>query len=285
MQKADLDSLARNLAAFLVESKEFSAAAAIHLDYLADIATAATLFCKGYNFSDAFRIVALHSRPDLLESTVDPGLIEGMAVMTELIAECKAQVNAQAPRILEVRKKKAEDPLAFYDGDGGPEDAGIPDDLSIAPTDASTIGGSLLTRYTNRSSGTLATNATKRTSRQNRREERKKARGKKGSVYEEEYLVNSLRRLIERVNTVSDEVQRLVAALMRRAMRERARAVEAGMIELIDLCEKCADEVYGVNAANTGPIQDAQERAKPDESFPQDLRPVIKGFQKLPLLV
>ena len=33
-----------------------------------------------------------------------------------------------------------------------------------------------------------------------RRAERKKARGKKGSIYEEEYLYDSLRRLIERFN-------------------------------------------------------------------------------------
>lgn len=38
-----------------------------------------------------------------------------------------------------------------------------------------------------------------------RRNERKKARGKKGSIYEEEYLYDSLRRLIERFNDTKGE--------------------------------------------------------------------------------
>jgi hypothetical protein len=39
-----------------------------------------------------------------------------------------------------------------------------------------------------------------RSSKTRRREERKKARGKKGTIYEEEYLVGSLKRLYERAS-------------------------------------------------------------------------------------
>lgn len=39
-----------------------------------------------------------------------------------------------------------------------------------------------------------------RTSKTKRREERKKARGKKGTIYEEEYIVGSLKRLYERAS-------------------------------------------------------------------------------------
>ena len=156
--------------------------------------------------------------------------------MTELLAECRRQINAQVPRVRELRTKKAEDPLAFFDGDvnGG---ADIPDNVSLAPTDASTTGGSLFTRYTNRT-GTVGTNATRRTSKNRRREERKRARGKKGSVYEEEYLVNSVGRLIDRVNFVNNEVERLVIGLMRRGMRERARAVENAMVEVVETLQR-----------------------------------------------
>ena len=127
---------------------------------------------------------------------LDPGLVDGMAAMTEMLAEMKAQLEAQVPRIRELRDKKRQDPLAFYEGDplpGGAEGGGdIPDNVSLAPTDASTAGGgTLFTRYTARSSGdeTLGTDVTRRSSKNRRREERKRARGKKGSVYEEEYLV------------------------------------------------------------------------------------------------
>ena len=241
-QAPQLKSLALSLSDMLIETKEFHSSAIVHMDYLSDIPAAARLFCKGYHFADAIRIAGLHQRLDLLESVIDPCLVEGMANMTGLLADCKSQLNAQLPRIRELRLKKVEDPLAFWEGDipGGRD---IPDDVSIAPTDASTTGGSLFTRYTNHT-GTVGTNATRRTSKNRRREERKRARGKKGSVYEEEYLVNSIVRLIERVNSVGDEVSRLVVGLTRRGMRERARAVEMAMLEVVELCKECVEEVF-----------------------------------------
>lgn len=212
--------------------------------------------------------------------------------MIELLADCKSQLNAQIPRIRELRAKKAEDPLAFFDGDinGGPD---IPDNISLAATDASTTGSSLFTRYTSRTTtGTLATNATRKTSKNRRRDERKRARGKKGSVYEEEYLVNSVARLIERVNAVRDEVGRLVVGLMRRGMRERARAVEAGMAEVVGLCRGCVGEVFGRDGKEGAAGKDGEERpAGADGAIWDNLSgepggkvPVVQEFGKLCLL-
>ena len=185
LPQSQLHSLAHTLADALLESKDFFSAATIYLDYLSDIPTAARLFCKGYFFADALRTIGLHQRLDLLEPVIDAGLIEGMSSTTELLADCKSQLHAQVPRILDLRAKKAEDPLSFFDGDIN-GNADIPDNVSLAPTDASTAGGgSLFTRYTNRT-GTVDTNATRKTSKNRRREERKRARGKKGSVYEDE---------------------------------------------------------------------------------------------------
>ena len=293
LPQPQLQSLAQTLADTLSESKDFFSAAMIHLDYLADIATAGRVFCKGYFFADALRIVGLHQRPDLLESVIDTGLVEGMASMTELLADCKSQLNVQIPRIRELRTKKAEDPLAFFDGDvnGG---ADIPDNVSLATTDASTMGGTLLTRYTNRT-GTVGTNATRRTSKNRRREERKRARGKKGSVYEEEYLVNSVGRLIDRINTVNEEVERLVIGLMRRVMRERAGAVENAMVEVVELCKGCVDEVFKDNVKKVieqKEIEEEEHRPKGGEGVLWDTlegdkrreAPLVKDFDRLSLL-
>ncbi|KAL9611362.1 MAG: hypothetical protein Q9167_003981 [Letrouitia subvulpina] len=246
-----LRSLAEALASDCTESKDFFSAATIHLDYLTDVPSAAKMFCKGYFFREAFRSIVLHQQPQLLSTVLDPGLLEGMATMTGLLADCKNQLNAQVPRICDLRVKKAEDPLAFFEGDID-DSADIPDNISLAPTDASTIGGSLFTRYTNRSSGTVATNATRRTSKNRRREERRRARGKKGSVYEEEYLVNSVRRLIERVDSAQDEVRRLVEWLMKRGMAERARAVEGMMVETVALCRCCIGKVFTADNKENG---------------------------------
>ena len=275
------------------ELKEYRSAAIIHLDYSKDVEEATRLFCKGYHFAEATRLVSLHQKPDLLQTIVDTGLAEGQATMTELLAECKGQLNAQVPRIRELRVKKAEEPLAFYDADvnGG---ADIPDNISLAGTDASTAGGTLFTRYTNRTS-TVATNATRKTSKKRRQEERKRARGKKGSVYEEEYLVNSIARLIERVNSIGDEVERLVTGLMRRGMRERARAVEAAMVSVVDICKECAPEFFQIpekkHKEEKGEVSefhatggDAVLLESLEEARTPKEPPVVKDFQRLSIL-
>jgi elongator complex protein 1 len=239
----ELSTLAQDLAGSLEEAKDFSEAAAIHLDYLDDLQGSASLLCKAYNFAEAMQQVALRRRPELLKEIIDPGLVDGAATMTELLAEMKSQLAAQVPRLRELRQKKAEDPMAFLDGaDGG--DGDVPDNISLAPTDASTSGGTFMTRYTNRSMGTLATNATRKTSKNRRREERKRARGKKGTVYEEEYLINSIARLIDRLNDVGEDVRRLVDGLMRRSMRERAIAVQTAMDDVVESVKVCTDEVF-----------------------------------------
>lgn len=299
-----LRTLASTLADTLIESKDHASAATIHADYLSSPETAARLFCKAYLFAEATRLIALHARPDLLDSVLDPGLVDGLAGTTDLLADCKAQLSAQVPRLRELRAKKAEDPLAFFDGAGAGAGAGadgvdVPDNISLAPTDASTTGRSLFTRYTNRSgTGTLNTQATRRTSRNRRREERKRARGKKGSVYEEEYLVGSIGRLVEKVNGVGEEVERLVVGLVRRGMRERAMAVEAAMAEVVALCKGCVAEVFEVEVEekNGGEVvADAEVEGRPtggDGVFWDSLEaktrkreaPVVKEFGKLSLL-
>lgn len=239
--------LATTLADALWEAKDFSAAATIHLDYLDSIETAVKCLCKGYHFAEAIRLVVQRSRPDLLESAVDVGLAEALGSTTEFLADCKGQLLAQVPRIADLRRKAAEDPLAFYEGEraGG---ADIPDDVSVAASSRVSTSASLFTRYTGKagSVGTAGTGVSRATSKNRRREEKKRARGRKGTVYEEEYLVNSVRRLIERVEATKPDIERLVFALVRRGMPERARAAEALMVDVTEACERSVSEVFTV---------------------------------------
>ena len=248
LDSSQLSALATSLAEALYESKSYEQAATIYLDHLQDIEAAAGTLCKGYLFPDAMRILGLHSRNDLLPSIIDQGLSDGLSTSTELLADCKDQLHAQVPRLRLLRWKKEEDPLAFYDGPS--TDAAIPDNVSLAGTTASTTGGeSLFTRYTGKT-GTLNTQTSRRTSKNRRKEERKRARGKKGSVYEEEYLVQSIARLMERVEAVREEVQRLVEGCMRRGMRERAMALQKQMGEVVGLCGDYVVEVFTDNSAH-----------------------------------
>lgn len=297
----ELSSIAAALAEGLFESKDYLSAATITLDYLSDLPSAARLFCRGCYFAEAIRVVTLRREHHLISEVIDPGLVERSADMTEFLAEMKSQLQAQVPRLQELRTKKAEDPLAFYEGmlDGG-ADANIPDNISLAPTDT-TSGGTFMTRYTNQT-GTVNTTTTRKTSKNKRREERKRARGKKGTVYEEEYLTNSIERLIERINSMQDEIQRLVEGLVRRGMRERADAVSNAVNEVMERCQAAVKEMYPPatevpqSAESGGIVPEAEAAAlKPtggDATLWDSLQevgkkreaPVVKSFERLSLL-
>ncbi|KAL4889007.1 IKI3 family-domain-containing protein [Aspergillus ambiguus] len=249
LSEEELRSHATTLATTLTdETRDYISAAQIHAEHLHDITGAARLYCRGARFADATRLLAAHGKQSLIPEIVDAGLADSMGSMTDLLADFRGQLNAQVPRVRELRERRAADPLAYFGGDPTTGDLGadIPDNVSLAPTDASTLAGrTMYTRYTGK------TTASRQTSRTRRREERKRARGKKGTVYEEEYLVNSVRRLIERVNSTVAETEGLVDALLRRGMRERAAAIEKAMQEVLKLCAESREEVFDVSAQQT----------------------------------
>ncbi|KAK5661443.1 hypothetical protein OQA88_11344 [Cercophora sp. LCS_1] len=295
-----LNEIAGTLADALREAKDYASAATIHIDHLGAIEAAIQCYCKGYLFADALRLVALHKRPDLLESGVDTGLTEAFSSSTEFLADCKEQLKAQVPRILELRKKAKEDPLAFYEGEYGRAGEDIPDDISIAASSRVSTSASLFTRYTGKqgSVGTVGSNVSRATSKNRRREEKKRARGRKGTVYEEEYLVNSVRRLVERVEATNGEVERLVFGLVRRGMAERARTIEELMGVVLGGCKLAVKEIWGEAAPETvapegldgegeglraaggqGVFQESLEAMKVKQE-----PPIVKEFARLELL-
>ncbi|KAF3765858.1 IkappaB kinase complex, IKAP component [Cryphonectria parasitica EP155] len=273
--------LAAALADALWEAKEYASAATVYLEYLDKLDDAVRCLCKGYHFADAMRLVVSRSRADLLASAVDTGLADALSSSTEFLADCKAQLRAQVPRIAELRRKAIEDPLAFYEGERPSALADLPDDVSVASSRVST-SASLFTRYTGKagSVGTVGSNVSRATSKNRKREEKKRARGRKGTVYEAEYLVNSVRRLVERVEASKGEVERLVFGLMRRGMAERARAIEALMDEIVEACRAAVREGEGYRPK--GP--DAVLQASLDAVNARQVAPVITAFSKLSLL-
>lgn len=297
-----LSELATTLAEALWEAKDYSAAATIHLEYLDSLEQAIKCLCKGYHFADAMRLAARHGRADeLLQGAVDGGLADALSNTTEFLADCKAQLKAQVPRLAELRRKAIEDPLAFYEGERPGALADLPDDVSIAASSRVSTSASLFTRYTGKqgSVGTLGSNVSRATSKNRRREEKKRARGRKGTVYEAEYLVNSVRRLVERVEGSKGEAERLVFGLMRRGMAERARAVEALMDEVVGACRAAVVEVFGEpedqqQQAQQQELEGADEyrpsgadavlHASLDAMNGRQIAPVITAFSKLTLL-
>ena len=118
--------------------------------------------------------------------------------------------------------------------------------MSIAPSETSTKE-SFITRYTGKTGGTAKTGASRRTAKNKRREERKRARGKKGTIYEEEYLVQSIGRLIDRLDQTKPEAVRLIDGLCRRNKREQAHQIQKNFVEVLDLLSNNIKEIYDIS--------------------------------------
>ncbi|KAF3201480.1 hypothetical protein TWF679_011367 [Orbilia oligospora] len=285
LSNEEITELSGILADALTEGRDFKNAATLFLDYRNDVREAVSCYCRGSFFQDAMRVIALKQSFDLLEEVVDPGLIEAFNTTSELIADFIAQIKSQTSRIKVLREKKENDPVAFY-GASGETDA--PDNVSVAGTDLSTAAGSTFTRYTDKTPGSIATNATRKTSKNRRREERKKARGKKGSVYEEEYLVNSIGRLISRVNETQEESHRTMEGLIRRGMRERAESIQVGMQSVLAALEIARKDVFDTAPEMLTNIAPPNEEELEDGAETKMIKPpdfsTIKPFQGLSIL-
>ncbi|GMF08246.1 unnamed protein product [[Candida] boidinii] len=194
-----------------------------------------------------------------------------------LLADCKGQITSQLNRLRELRAKKEEDPYAFYGGEGELNETA--DNVSIAASETSTKE-SFFTRYTGKTAGTAKTGASRRTAKNRRREERKKARGKKGTIYEEEYLVRSVGRLLERLENTEPEAVSLIEALLRRKQVEQAYQIQKNFIEVIELLKANIVEIYSISE---------RDRERIDENgmvyyVPEIPVPTIKEFPKKKIL-
>ncbi|RKF59894.1 Elongator complex protein 1 [Golovinomyces cichoracearum] len=288
-----LIELATSLYDSLYESKDFYSAATIQLEYLSSVPDACNTLCKGHFFVEALHLCTLKKQPELLQSVVEPGLMEAFASSTGLLADFKAQILAQVPRIRELREKALRDPLAFYEGERSGVNADIPDDISVVADSHLSTNCSLFTRYTGKGkSSTVGSMTSRATSKHRKKEERKRAKGKKGSVYEEEYLVNSFERLIRRVESTRGEISRLIEGLIRRGMWEQAKSLETSLEALVKSCASTVPEVFKVETKNLETHHELPKQtggaAVLQESFEALERgkdvPIIAPFKKMSLL-
>lgn len=268
---------AEKLSSMLVEDHKYAEAAEIELRYLKNVEEAVKLFCKNYQFAGAILLATEQSRPELVESVVDVQLGEGFGTIAELLADCKSQANSQLRRLRESRQKKEEDPYAFY---GIPnDDLDTPDNVSIAASETSTTP-SFFTKYTGKTSGTAKTGASRRTAKNRKREERKRAKGRKGTIYEEEYLINSVGRLVERLDQTEADAVSLIEGLVRRHMFLQAYQIQNHWIELTDFLKEHIKEIHNMSERDRERVDDNGDVYLIDEIPP----PVIKDFAKVDIL-
>ncbi|KAG0673877.1 hypothetical protein C6P42_002503 [Pichia californica] len=256
---------------------DYKAAAYISFKYLNNIKDSLEFYGKEYEYSSAIQLCLEQNKPELIKEIIDPSINEGFGTIAELLADCKGQIESQIKRLRELREKKLSDPYSFYGEMGDNENT--PDNVSIAPSETSTKE-SFFTRYTGKTSGTAKTGASRRTAKNKRREERKRARGKKGTVYEEEYLITSIGRLIDRIEITKPDAIKLLEAMVKRNMIEQAYLIQSNFINVIQILEDNVTEIYTV---------DKRDRERIDENglvyYVDEIPvPTIKEFPILDVL-
>lgn len=233
--------IAENLVDALTVDHKYNDAAFIEVNFLGNLENAIKLYCKQYNYNMAILLAVKHQKPEFIKEIVDGQLSEGFGTIAELLADFKSQLNSQLNRLRELRTKKAQDPYSFY---GIPsEELDIPDNVSVAASEYSATP-SFFTRYTGKTAGTAKTGASRKTAKNRKREERKRAKGRKGTIYEEEYIINSVGRLIERMDQTQNDALSLIDNLIKRNMRTQAYQIQKNWIEVLDFLKSNVQEIY-----------------------------------------
>lgn len=273
-----LENTCNRLIESLNSVHDYKSSAYIAFKYLKNIRQALELYGKEYEYSAAIQLCYEEDKVELIKEVVDPSILEGFGTIAELLADCKGQIESQLKRLRELREKKLNDPYAFY-GEDGELNENIPDNVSIAPSETSTKE-SFFTRYTGKTSGTAKTGASRRTAKNKRREERKRARGKKGTIYEEEYLIGSVGRLLERLENTKPDAIKLLEAMVRRSMIQQAHIIQTNYVAVLQLLKDNIVEIYTI---------DKRDRERLDENgcvyyIDEIPVPTIKDFPVLDIL-
>ncbi|KAK0548116.1 putative elongator complex protein 1 [Tilletia horrida] len=256
---SEVKSLAREAADDYESKGKFSEAARIYLDYERDVEQATTLLCKAHDFSEAKRICAMAGRQDLVETTIKPEALEVQEKLIEELEEMGEQLTKQTSRLAELRAKKTENPAAFYmENDPALDNVDVMTDTSTQITQ--------FTRYTSvpslasMTTSSNMTSSTHRSKRNKRKEERKKNSGKKGSIYEEDYLFESLQKLLkDKLKNLQNEVSKLLPhlAVLSTAHRNAGRALHDALEKFEASARSAAEDLLVA--------EQEQERAKAAE--------------------
>ncbi|KAG0196709.1 hypothetical protein BGX28_009840, partial [Mortierella sp. GBA30] len=220
--------LARGMSESLKIDKRYNEAGLILAEYAKDAEEAVAALLEGRLWSEATRTAYVHNRVDLITTHVTPGIADGHHDLVESIRDMQEQFDKQTQRLKEVRDLMVEKALAE-----AAEEMGAPDDAldNVDMMSDTTSMASGFSRYTAVNSMMSKSSHSSRSSSQytarlKKRNEKKRARGKKGSAFEEEYLINSLRKLIVRVDTTKSDVHALLKVLASTMSLERAKVLQ-----------------------------------------------------------
>ncbi|WVQ93259.1 hypothetical protein IAU59_000325 [Kwoniella sp. CBS 9459] len=208
LEKNKVSELVQRVTDHLASRGRHLEASQVFIEHTDDVDSAVDVLCRGTEFSEAYRLTSLHSREDLIEAMIHPGLEEGHEVLMEVFEEMEGQLDKEMKRIFELRKIRENDPESFFIVDTEPDIEGV----DVATNATTAVTG--FTRYTVAPT-TVFSQTTKMTGQTAKSKRgKKRATGRRGTVDEYEYLVASIGRLLVRVDEKSAEATTLLRQLI-----------------------------------------------------------------------
>ncbi|QRV80523.1 Pol II transcription elongation factor [Ceratobasidium sp. AG-Ba] len=198
----DLVDMGYRVAESLTSHSRYLEAARVYVEYAHDVRAAVSALCRGNDLSEAFRIVSVYKTSELVEEVIEPEAKDLCSQLSDDVQEMREQLDRQGQRLIDLKEKKQSDPSGYY----GHEEPNLHNVDAL--TDASGIM-TQFTRYTKALTGTTA----KRSQKSSKKAARKA--GRKGTADEEEYILASLVKLVQRLEHVQKETAQLLPHLSR----------------------------------------------------------------------
>ncbi|XP_064414336.1 elongator complex protein 1 isoform X2 [Latimeria chalumnae] len=243
-----LASLARTMSGKLGDQRRYSEAAVLLEQYAQDYEEAITLLLEGGAWEDALRLIYKYNRLDILETNLKPALLEAQNNHMLFLESQKTTFLRHKTRLAVVRelKEKVQQELLDEEAPDGPE-------ADLFSEASSVVTGSAVssTKYSHSNSRISA-----RSSKNRRKAERKKHSLKEGSPLEDVALLEALGEIMRAVDKLTEEVHRLLKALVLFAYDAQALELQQALEETLHLMEKSIPEIWnaGSQQASATPV-------------------------------
>ncbi|MBW0486571.1 hypothetical protein O181_026286 [Austropuccinia psidii MF-1] len=277
---------AEDMAKRLSASGRYLEAGTVLLEYGDHLHEAITALCDGQAFSQAIRVALSKSQPGLVVEVVMPAAEEFAESLSEELVQLQEQLTKQVDRLAELKLARDTNPDLFFLNNMD-ENNGALDGVN-AMTDVSTVFHTDYSRYTQgfQKSHSVATSraahSSFRTSSLRKKEAKKKAAGKKGSIYEEEYLLSTLAKVCtEKLPSLQNTLGSLLPAFV-----QMIKFDLTSKDKLIDVSKRLQDQLEKLQHEIFKKVNEVwDEREAQNELNLEDQEKVVKLQNKDQLIV
>ncbi|KAI9145319.1 IKI3 family-domain-containing protein [Paraphysoderma sedebokerense] len=239
--ESDIARLAVDVSSDLVERRDYLSASFILQTYTHDIELSLPPLLSGSHFAEALRLINSTNRTDLIPTHIVPAVGSAYNQLNETINELREEFDKRYIRLGECRKEKEEkmrrEMEMEIDGEGVPDNVDVMSDTT-----------SMMSTFTAMTLKTALTSTssvrTGKTAKSKRKSVRKRHQGKKGSVYEEEYLIESSRKIINRIILIKDDVTNLIPVLLQFDEFEKGQIIQTTYQNLLEYVKSKLDEIF-----------------------------------------